>query len=498
MKLRELLKHIKVAKFLGDEDVEIKGITYDSREVEEGNLFVAIKGLNVDGHRFIPEAVLSGAVAVVLENDELIDDSYFIERGVAKVVVNDSRKALALLSSAFYDFPSKKLKLVGVTGTNGKTTTTHLIKSILETAGLKTGLIGTINYVIGDEIIPAGQTTPESLELNRFLKKMVDNGFGACVMEVSSHALALDRVYGFEFDVGVFTNLTQDHLDFHKTFEAYFQAKKILFDSLNQNSYAIYNVDDPYGEKIVSDTKASKLSYGKSDKADVRVKDVKLSFNGTSLIVQTPTEKSLEINSKLIGEFNVYNILSAVAVGYVLGIEHEDIKNGIEKVENVKGRFEKIISPDDYTVIIDYAHTPDALEKCIDTILNLREQAGGGKLITVFGCGGDRDRTKRPIMGRISTEKSDITIITSDNPRFEDPEKIISEILAGVKKDSVYYVFVERREAIERALEMAKKGDIVLIAGKGHEEYQVIGDVKVPFSDKQVVMEFFKTKEKMA
>ncbi|CUS98537.1 UDP-N-acetylmuramoyl-L-alanyl-D-glutamate--2,6-diaminopimelate ligase [Candidatus Chrysopegis kryptomonas] len=496
MKLKELLKHIKVVKFLGDEDVEIKGIVYDSREVDEGDLFVAIKGLNVDGHRFIPEAVLAGAVAVVLENDGLIDDNYFVERGVAKVVVNDSRKALALLSSAFYEFPSKKLKLVGVTGTNGKTTTTHLIKSILETAGLKTGLIGTINYVIGDEIIPAGQTTPESLEINRFLKKMVDNGFGACVMEVSSHALALDRVYGLEFDVGVFTNLTQDHLDFHRTFEAYFQAKKILFDSLNQNAYAIYNVDDQYGERIVSDTRASKLSYGKSDKADVKVKDVKLSFNGTSLIVQTPTEKSLEINSKLIGEFNVYNILSAVAVGYVLGVEYEDIKNGIEKVENVKGRFEKIISPDDYTVIIDYAHTPDALEKCIDTILRLKKEAGGGKLITVFGCGGDRDKTKRPIMGRISTEKSDITIITSDNPRFEDPEKIISDIVEGVKKDSVYYVFVDRKEAIERALEMAQKGDIVLIAGKGHEEYQVIGDVKVPFSDRQVVMEFFKTKEK--
>lgn len=350
--------------------------------------------------------------------------------------------------------------------------------------------------MIGDEIIPAGQTTPESLEINRFLKKMVDNGFGACVMEVSSHALALDRVYGLEFDVGVFTNLTQDHLDFHRTFEAYFQAKKILFDSLNQNAYAIYNVDDQYGERIVSDTRASKLSYGKSDKADVKVKDVKLSFNGTSLIVQTPTEKSLEINSKLIGEFNVYNILSAVAVGYVLGVEYEDIKNGIEKVENVKGRFEKIISPDDYTVIIDYAHTPDALEKCIDTILRLKKEAGGGKLITVFGCGGDRDKTKRPIMGRISTEKSDITIITSDNPRFEDPEKIISDIVEGVKKDSVYYVFVDRKEAIERALEMAQKGDIVLIAGKGHEEYQVIGDVKVPFSDRQVVMEFFKTKEK--
>ncbi len=495
MLLGEILKNIRVKKLVGDVDVEVKNIVYDSREAGEGSLFVAIKGLNVDGHRFIPEAVLAGAVGVVLEDDGMVEDGYFEERGVVKIVVPDSRKALALISSAFYSFPSRKLKLVGVTGTNGKTTTTHLIKSILESAGLKTGLIGTINYVIGDEIIPAVQTTPESLDLNRFLSEMVNKNISACVMEVSSHALALDRVYGLDFDVGVFTNLTQDHLDFHRTFEAYFQAKKILFDSLKESAYAIYNIDDPYGERIVSDTKAEKLSYGKSERADVRVKDIALSFNGTSLLVQTPTESSLEINSKLIGEFNVYNILASVAVGYVLGIEHGDIKRGIESFENVRGRFEKMISPDGYVVIIDYAHTPDALEKCIDTILKLREQAGGGKLITVFGCGGDRDVGKRPIMGKIATEKSDITIITSDNPRFEDPQKIISDIVEGVKQNSVYYIFVDRKEAIYRALEMAQKDDIVLIAGKGHEEYQIIGDRKIPFSDKQVVLEFFKTKK---
>jgi len=253
MKLSEILKYLRVKKFVGDENVNISGIAYDSREVEEGDLFVAIRGLNVDGHRFIPEAVLAGAVAVILEND-IIDDNYFVERNVAKIVVPDSRKALAVVSSAFYGFPSKKLKLVGVTGTNGKTTTTHLIKSILEFGGLKAGLIGTINYVIGDEIIPAGQTTPESLELNKFISKMVEKGISACVMEVSSHALALDRVYELDFDVGVFTNLTHDHLDFHQTFEAYFQAKKILFDSLKQSAYAVYNIDDPYGEKIIADT----------------------------------------------------------------------------------------------------------------------------------------------------------------------------------------------------------------------------------------------------
>ncbi|CUS87652.1 UDP-N-acetylmuramoyl-L-alanyl-D-glutamate--2,6-diaminopimelate ligase [Candidatus Kryptobacter tengchongensis] len=496
MNLSRILKYLKVKRFVGDENLEIKGIAYDSRVVNEGDLFVAIKGLNVDGHRFIPEAVLSGAVAVVLE-DDVIEDSYFVERGVAKVVVADSRKALALISSAFYDFPSQKLKLIGVTGTNGKTTTTHLIKSILESSGLKTGLIGTINYVIEDEIIPAGQTTPESAEINMFLSKMIERGISACAMEVSSHALALDRVYGLDFDVGVFTNLTQDHLDFHRTFEAYLQAKKILFDSLKQSAYAIYNIDDPNGERIVADTKAMRLSYGKSERADIKVKDVRLGFEGTYVVIQTPTENALEINSKLIGEFNVYNILSAVAVGYVLGVEHEDIKKGIEKLENVKGRFERMISPDGYTVIIDYAHTPDALEKCIDTILKLKEQSGGGKLITVFGCGGDRDKGKRPIMGRISTEKSDITVITSDNPRFEDPEKIISDILEGVKINSVYYIFVDRKEAIWRALEMAEKGDIVLITGKGHEEYQIVRDVKIPFSDSQVVLEFFQTKRKV-
>jgi UDP-N-acetylmuramoyl-L-alanyl-D-glutamate--2,6-diaminopimelate ligase len=324
---------------------------------------------------------------------------------------------------------------------------------------------------------------------------MVDKGLSACVMEVSSHALALDRVFGVDFDVGVFTNITRDHLDFHGTFEAYFQAKKILFDSLKKDAYAIYNIDDPNGEKIVADTKAMKLSYGRDERAIIKPKDVVLSFSGIELVIQTPTG-TIDVKSKLIGEFNVYNILSAVAVGYALGVDFENIKKGIESVENVKGRFERIASPFGYTVIIDYAHTPDALEKCIDTILNLREKTGGGKLITVFGCGGDRDRGKRPIMGRISTEKSDITVITSDNPRFEDPERIISDILEGVKEDSVYYVFVDRKEAIIRALEMAQEGDIVLIAGKGHEEYQIIRDMKIPFSDVQVVKEYFETKSK--
>lgn len=495
MLLSEILKNIKFKKLIGDGSVEVRNIVYNSREVSEGSLFVAIRGLNVDGHRFIPEAVLSGAVGVVLEDDETIGDDYFKERGIVKIVVPDSRKALALISSAFYGFPSRNLKLVGVTGTNGKTTTTHLIKSILESAGLKTGLIGTINYVIGDEVIPAIQTTPESLDINRFLSEMVNKNISACVMEVSSHALALDRVYGLDFDIGVFTNLTQDHLDFHRTFEAYFQAKKILFDSLKESTYAIYNIDDPYGEKIVADTKAKKLSYGKSEKADIKAKDIKLSFDGTSLVVQTPIGNSFEINSKLIGEFNVYNILASVAVGYVLGIEPENIKKGIEDLENVKGRFEKIVSPDGYIVVIDYAHTPDALEKCIDTILRLKEQVGGGKLITVFGCGGDRDVGKRPMMGKIATERSDITIITSDNPRFEDPQKIILDIVEGVKQNSVYYTFIDRKEAINYALEIARKGDIVLIAGKGHEEYQIIEDKRIPFSDKQVVLEFFKTKK---
>ncbi len=495
MKVNELIKYVKVRKLIGDEFVEVRGISYDSREVKEGDLFVAIKGLNVDGHRFIPEAVLSGAVAVVLEDDTVIDDSYFVERGVTKIVVQDSRKALALISSAFYGFPSEKLKLIGVTGTNGKTTTTHLIKSILESAGFGTGLIGTINYVIGDEVIPAIQTTPESLEINEFLKRMVDRGLSACVMEVSSHALALDRVFGVDFDVGVFTNITRDHLDFHGTFEAYFQAKKILFDSLKESAYAVYNVDDPNGERIVADTKAMKLPYGRDKKAVIKQKDAVLSLGGIEVVIQTPTG-SIDVKSKLVGEFNVYNILSAVAVGYALGVDFDDIKKGIERIENVKGRFERITSPFGYTVIIDYAHTPDALEKCINTILNLRRQTGAGKLITVFGCGGDRDKGKRSIMGRISTEKSDITVITSDNPRFEDPERIISDILEGVKEDSVYYVFVDRKEAIIRALEMAQEGDIVLIAGKGHEEYQIIKDMKIPFSDVQVVKEYFEIKSK--
>ena len=497
MILEKLVQNLGVKKVVGDLSVDVTGISYDSRKVSSGDIFVAIKGLNADGHRFIPEAVLAGAVAVVLENDDVVDDDYFTDRNVAKIVVSDSRKALAVLSSAFYGFPSKKLKLIGVTGTNGKTTTTHLIRSIAELAEGKAGLIGTISYFVGDKIIPANQTTPEAVEINRFLKEMLDAGVKVCVMEVSSHALSLDRVYSLDFDIGIFTNLTHDHLDFHGTFEAYLQAKKTLFDSLKKDAFAIYNIDDPNGDKMVSETKAIKVSYGRSSDAYVRAIRESFSFEGTYVEIETRKGRRVGINSSLIGEFNIYNILAAAAAGFALGYDEDVIKQGIEKVKLVKGRFEKIDSPFGYTVIIDYSHTPDALEKCIDSILKLKSKKGG-KLITVFGCGGDRDKEKRPVMGKIASRKSDITIITSDNPRFEDPNAIIDEIVKGVDKSSVYYIFVDRKEAIERALEMASTGDVVLIAGKGHEEYQIIKDEKIPFSDREVVEKYFKAKLKTA
>jgi UDP-N-acetylmuramoyl-L-alanyl-D-glutamate--2,6-diaminopimelate ligase len=425
----------------------------------------------------------------VVDNDAAVSDYYFLHNAVTKVVVPDSRKALAIMSANLYGHPSRQLTLLGVTGTNGKTTTTHLIKSVLEAAGHKTGLIGTIEYTIGSDVIPATHTTPESLELNQLLSRMVLQGCTAAVMEVSSHSLAMSRVHGLRFATATFTNLTQDHLDFHGSMEAYLQAKKILFDGLSGEAVAVTNADDPHGDRLVRDTAAARLRYGVRQDADVRARDIHLTIGGSQFsVVHGGTRTS--VSSPLTGRFNVANITAAYATGLALGISPETISAGIANLKSVRGRFEQIPSPSGWTAVVDYAHTPDALEHCLRTIRDLLPQDRPGRIITVFGCGGNRDRGKRPIMGNIASLLSDVTVITSDNPRHEEPASIIDDIATGVVQGSAVLREIDRRRAIREGLAMARPGDVVLIAGKGHEDYQAVGDEKHHFDDREEVERF--------
>jgi len=494
MTLGEILKGVTVTKLFQTmygtmavtQDLEVAKLEYNSQNVGVGDCFVAIRGSARDGHAFIGDAIEKGAKIAVLEDDARISDAFFMHTGVVKVVVPDSRKALALMAANFYGNPARKMSLAAVTGTNGKTTTSHIIKSILESAGRKVGLVGTIEYSFGGRNLPASHTTPESLELHRMFAAMVEAHCTSVSMEVSSHALQQSRVYGLDFDVAVFTNLTQDHLDYHGTMEKYFEAKKILFDSLPSTSVAAVNIDDPWSRRIVSSTRASVLLYGFSSAATVRAANVELSIDGTSFEVldgQTRTE----IHSPLVGRFNVYNTLAAFAAGTGLGLKKESIAHGIESLRPVPGRFERIASNKGWTAIVDYAHTPDALENCLRTIREVLPSDRRHRIITVFGAGGDRDRTKRPIMGKIVSEWSDVAIVTSDNPRTEDPERIIREIAAGMAHRPSTMMRTDRAEAIQQALTMAEPGDVVLIAGKGHEDYQVVGKEKIHFSDRETV-----------
>lgn len=500
MTLSEMLRGVTVTKMFQTmygrmvvtHEVEIRGIQYDSRNVRPQDVFAAIRGAQADGHKFIGNAIASGAKAVVMEDDAALPDSYFMHAGVAKIVVPDTRRALALMAGNFFGHPDRKLLLVGITGTNGKTTTTHLVRSVLEAGGHRVGLIGTIGYSIGEEVLPATHTTPESLELNGLLSTMVERGCTAAVMEVSSHALALDRVFGLRFAVAGFTNLTQDHLDFHGSMEAYCGAKKVLFDRLEPGSFAVINADDPYGEKMLSDVKGMVLRYGVAGAADIRGNDVRLDLRGTQMQVARDREVTA-VASPLVGMFNVYNSLAAFAVGVAAGVPVERIASGLAQVQAVRGRFERIPSPKGWTVVVDYAHTPDALEKCLRAIRGLLPGEGSGRIITVFGCGGNRDRGKRPIMGRIAGELSDIVVVTSDNPRHEDPDTIIKEILAGVVRSTNVKREPDRRQAIRAALESAVAGDVILIAGKGHETYQITGDVRTHFDDREEVLEYIST-----
>jgi UDP-N-acetylmuramoyl-L-alanyl-D-glutamate--2,6-diaminopimelate ligase len=494
MKLAQLLEGVRVTKLFQTvygqmvvtQDSTIAGIQYDSRKVGLNDCFVALRGTTTDGHLYVHNAIGNGAKAVVVEDDTIIPDALCMHTGVIKIVVQDSRKALAQMAANYYGHPEQKLTIVGVTGTNGKTTTSTLVRSILEHNGKPCGLIGTIEYRIGDKVYPATHTTPESLELQQMFSAMVAAGCSAVSMEVSSHALDQNRVDDIPFTVAIFTNLTQDHLDYHGTMERYFLAKKKLFDMLDPSATAIVNIDDPYGERIVGNCRAKIIRFSFKQESDLTARLLEFNLKGTSIEIRYGGS-SFVIRTPLVGKFNAYNVVAAVSAGIALGFSPETIQKGIETVENVRGRFERIQSPAGCTVIIDYAHTPDALEKCLRAIRDVMPQKTNGKIITVFGAGGDRDKLKRPLMGKVAAELSDQIIITSDNPRSEDPEAIIDDIERGISPTAHVIREVDRRKAIEKALALAKKNDVVLIAGKGHEDYQIIGKERKHFSDREVV-----------
>ena len=486
MELTELINHINVIQVAGNvQRKDVSGIEHDSRKVKKNSVFVAIKGYKTDGHLFVMDAINKGAVAVVVEEDNNLPDEIFIHADIAKIVVHNSRIALAQLSKGFYKDPTSRLKLIGITGTNGKTTTAFILKNIFETSGIKTGLVGTIANYIGSEKIDSKLTTPESNDLNNFFHQMLINGCSHAVMEVSSHSLLLNRVYGLNFTGAVFTNITSDHLDFHLTFENYLKAKKILFDNLDRDSIAVVNADDKSSRQIVSDSKAKIVSYGQSENSDYVISSIKYDLNGTNFTITTGGT-SYHINTILIGEFNAYNSAAAFAVADKFGIPKEKIIEGIKSTPFVPGRFE-VIGSDIKKAIVDYSHTADSLEKAIRA---LRQIIGNDRqLVTVFGCGGDRDKTKRPVMGKIATELSDLVVITSDNPRTENPMQIIDDIKQGVTKNN-FIVIENRYEAIKYAIQKSKDNAAILIAGKGHETYQEINGVRNHFSDQETAREF--------
>ncbi|HOV79789.1 MAG TPA: UDP-N-acetylmuramoyl-L-alanyl-D-glutamate--2,6-diaminopimelate ligase [Bacillota bacterium] len=482
MLFRELLGAVEVDAVNCETDIIVNGITYDSRRVKPGCLFVAVKGFKHDGHDYIEDAVERGASAVVAER------KVTVPAGVAWAVVPDSRRALALLSARFFGYPSLKMRMIGVTGTNGKTTTASLLTAVLKAAGEKTGLIGTVHNLIGDKVLPVSHTTPESADLQELLHDMAAAGVGSCVMEVSSHALALHRVEGCEFDVAVFTNLTQDHLDFHSGMEDYLESKLRLFSSLGGfnrkkgGKYAVINADDAYAGRFSQAAGGNVCTYGLKGPADVLAEDISVTPGGVMFGVTGKWGRCF-LNLKITGMFNVYNALAAFTAAAAIGVPLETIRKGLENSPGVAGRFELVDAGQDFSVIVDYAHTPDGLENVLRTARQITEK----RLITVFGCGGDRDRAKRPLMGEIAVKYSDYSVITSDNPRTEDPLKIINDIEQGVKTGSErasYTVEPDRRKAIRLAVKTAGRGDVVVIAGKGHEDYQIIGTVKYPFDDR--------------
>lgn len=480
MTLRDLLADIKPIELTADLDMEIRDIRYDSREVASGDLFVAIAGLETDGHKYVASAVERGAVVVVCQEKPEIDVSY--------VLVEDSRLALAYISARYFSQPAKSMKLLGVTGTNGKTTTTLLLKSVLEQClDVKVGLIGTNENLIGDVAIEAERTTPESYVLQKLLRQMADAGCEYVVMEVSSHALALGRVVGIQYAVGVFTNLSQDHLDFHHTMEAYAYAKAQLFA---QSDIGLINIDDDYAPIMLETAEQSgcqtmRFSVEKNE-ADLMAKSIRLKTDSVEFSVLVPGEIE-RMTLHIPGEFSIYNALGVVGTVYALGVPLPKIAEALGKAKGVKGRVEPVPTDGDYTILIDYAHTPDAMENVLTAVRGFAK----GRVVVLFGCGGDRDRTKRPLMGEAAARLSDFVIVTSDNPRTEVPAEIIADILPGVKQTDTPYVTIEdRREAICYAIAHHQPGDVIILAGKGHETYQIIGKEKFDLDERVVVAEY--------
>ncbi|MBQ4403015.1 MAG: UDP-N-acetylmuramoyl-L-alanyl-D-glutamate--2,6-diaminopimelate ligase [Selenomonadaceae bacterium] len=480
-KLSELALLIPDAEIIGG-DVEISGVEHDSRKVETGNLFVCMEGAHVDGHNFIPQAVSRGAAAILTTRK-----NFTPPENISALVVPDMLNALAVIVPYFYDYPSRKMRVIGVTGTNGKTTTTYLLREIFQSAGFKVGLIGTIQNLIGDESFPVRNTTPNVIDLQKILVDMLAEKVQVVVMEVSSHALAENRVAGVEFDTAIFTNLTQDHLDFHGTMENYLRAKAKLFDMVSRhgrkkNKSAIINVDDAASAEILKHCLCEKITYGVGNPADLRGAELEVRSDGMKFKIRG-SFGVMELILHVTGLFNVYNVLAAVGAALAENIRPDVIKRALENFKSVPGRFERIFADVPFEVIVDYAHTPDGVKNVLQTA----RQIVKGKIITVFGCGGDRDHGKRPIMGKLASELSDVVIITSDNPRTEDPEKILNDIEAGIDK-KIYERIVERRAAIFRAIELAAAGDIVLILGKGHENYQILNTGKIHFDDREVAL----------
>lgn len=479
MILKDLLRGIRVTETIGREETEISDVAIDSRKIAKGGLFVAMKGTQVDGHKFIPKAIELGAAAILCEN---LPDN--LEEGVAYVVVPDTEDIVGEVATRFYGNPSEKLKLVGVTGTNGKTTIATLLYNMFRKFGHKCGLLSTVCNYIEEEAIPADHTTPDPIELNELLARMVEAGCEYAFMECSSHAIAQKRIGGLKFAGGIFTNLTRDHLDYHKTFENYRNAKKAFFDGLPKSAFAITNADDRNGLVMTQNTKAVVKTYSTRSAADFKARILECHFEGMYLEID-----NREVGVQFIGKFNVSNLLAVYGAAVMLGKHPEDILLVMSTLHSVSGRLEPIRSPEGYTAVVDYAHTPDALENVLNAIHEVLN--GKGQVITVCGAGGNRDKGKRPLMAQEAVKQSDKVIFTSDNPRFEEPQDIIDDMLAGLNdhQKRKALTIVDRKEAIRTACMLAGKGDVVLIAGKGHEDYQEVKGVKHHFDDKEVVKE---------
>jgi len=486
MLLSTLINNISAIQVIGSPElVEIENITIDSREVVKGSIFVAIKGFKFDGHKFISQSVSNGVSAVIIENEDHGLDQLLKSANVVKILVNDSRKTLAKISNSFYGAPSTKLNLIGITGTKGKTTTSFYIKNILENSGKIAGLIGTNKNLIGNIEIPTKLTTPESHVINNLLSKMVEAECTDCVMEVSSHSLELARVAELDFNIGVFTNITSDHLDFHSTFDNYLSAKKIFFDNLKSTANILYNKDDENYEAIIKDSAAHKISYSLNHNSDISISNVEYNLDGTRFKIRY-LEKDYEVKTKLIGLFNAYNSTAAIGASIYSGVSIEKAVEGIYLSPQVPGRFE-VLSAADKKIIIDYSHTADSLKQALEAIKHIVN--GERSIYTVFGCGGDRDKTKRPVMGKIAQELSDYVFVTSDNPRTEDPLLIIQDIENGMTEQN-HKVIEDREEAIKMAIETSDDNTVILIAGKGHENYQEINGVRNFFSDKEIAQKY--------